>query len=1429
MGPDAQATILGALRYWACARGSRRAFTFLSAGEATETAVSITFGELHRRAQALAGQLRPLCRPGDRILLMYPPGIDYIVGLLATLYAGAAAVPAYPPHGQAADRALAIARDATPVMALTVAATLARVERAFADAASDRPVCLAGDTLAAAEPGIVREPEPDALALLQYTSGSTGTPKGVCVTHRALMHNQRMIRDAFGSGHDDKVVGWLPLYHDMGLVGTVLHALYMGIESVLMSPAHFLQRPVRWLDAISRQAATISGGPDFAFALCAERVGPEDKARLDLSRWSIAFNGSERVRPDTLARFARAFEPCGFRPAAFRPCYGLAEATLIVTGGRVRQDSRVPLAWGPAGDAAAAVSGPQPFASCGPPVLDTQVRIVAPDTGTLLPEDVIGEIWVHGPAVSCGYWHERGQPAAHEGRLVEEPGRSFLRTGDLGFLHGGELFPTGRLKDLVIVRGQNHLPDDLEVTATASHPDLVPNGAAAFAVDDGQRERLVFVLEVRRRFEDPADAVIRAVREAVAAEHQIAVDGVTLIPAGSLPRTSSGKTRRGEARARYLSGTLRALARWDQPAVPSDPSGAAAGDDLDPRADAPTLARWIAQRISRQLGVAEAGIEEPLDRVGLDSLAAAALVHDIEERLGRSVPADVLLAPTTPLHAARRILSGATEDAPAEPGAGERADLPTALTPGQLSLWLLHQMAPAADPYHIATPLRLTGALDVDALRAALEALMARHDALRTFFIDGPLQQIHEQVSLPWTAVDAGGWSEAQLGDAMVDAADAPFDLGRGCLARFILYRLAPERHVLLIVVHHIVCDGWSMEVLQRDLARLYDAATGGGQLDTPAVSLAAYGRWQARRLAGEAVRSQLDYWVRQLTPPGPPLLPSGANREGRARRRPLAPAAGLARGVARLARQLGVSPYVVFVAGLQAALAQVTSQSRVVFGTDVANRPHHWMRSIVGLIVNQVVLCDDVEGESTFARQVERAGALVGAALRNQEVPFSRVVSALNPPRRLGGNPLFQLMFTYRNRGLPRHEVRGLRLEAERELQSRRAKFDATLALTCDGGALSGYWEFGARIVETGCGERLAAAFESLLARAVEQPGSRLRELRAVPATTAGPAPARPEPGPASAPGRRPAIVESRANATLADWLAGHGDELAAHMRDSGAVLFRGFRVTTIGAFHGVARALCGEVFTENPEHTAVSRDGAVQTPVAYAQDRFLLWHNENSFNDEWPLRIAFCCLRPAESGGETPLVDSCLVLRELHPEVRGRFVDRGVAYVRHFGSGLGLDWRTVFRTDSREAVERYCREHHIVTEWQDADRLRTVAVRPAVVAHPLTGDLSWFNQAQHWHPACLDPDVRGALEGSLGVAGLPRNCTFGDGSPIPDDDMRRVIEVYRGCQVVFPWRQGDVLLLDNVLWAHGRNPYAGRRTMLVAMGSLQRWEQPA
>jgi acyl-CoA synthetase (AMP-forming)/AMP-acid ligase II len=402
----------------------------------------------------------------------------------------------------------------------------------------------------------------ETLAFLQYTSGSTGEPRGVKLSHQNLIHNSRLIQESFGVTADSRIVSWLPPYHDMGLIGCVLQPLYTGAVAILMSPLLFLQRPLRWLNAIARYRATHSGGPNFGYELCIARIAPEQRSQLDLRSWQIAFNGAEPIRADTLQRFATGFAPSGFRPEAFSPCYGLAESTLLVSGGRssgpptVKTVQSAALEKGQIVEAHETEGGARKLTGCGQVPPGQKVVIVNPETLQACPGR-IGEIWVAGPSVSQGYWNLPDRSSETFNAHLSDTGEGpFLRTGDLGFVEGGELFVTGRIKDLVIICGRNLYPQDIELTVAQSHPSLSSGATAAFSIAVEGEEKLVVVQEEGRRRVSSSEEVTRAIRGAVAEEHGVQVFAVELIKPGRIPKTSSGKVQRHACREWYLAKAL---------------------------------------------------------------------------------------------------------------------------------------------------------------------------------------------------------------------------------------------------------------------------------------------------------------------------------------------------------------------------------------------------------------------------------------------------------------------------------------------------------------------------------------------------------------------------------------------------------------------------------------------------------------------------------------------------------------------------------------------------------------------------------------------------------------------------------------------------------------------------------------------------------
>jgi 8-amino-7-oxononanoate synthase len=628
-------TLVDLLEYRAAIQPSHVVFRFID-GDGREQEV-LTFATLQRRARAIAAHLSEHLVPGDRVVLLVPPGLEYIAAFFGCLYAGVVAVPAYPPNPRRADpRVSRIVADCGARIALVSDAFMSRLDGWLALTPElSGLIWLDAGRLADGDAGAWRAPSVTSasLAMLQYTSGSTGDPRGVMLTHANLLHNSAVIHRVSRHRPEDNGVFWLPPFHDMGLIGGILQPIYAGLSAALMAPATFLQRPLRWLEAMSRYKATTSGAPNFAYDLCVERVGPAERASLDLSHWRTSFNGAEPIRADTLERFATAFAECGLRRDVILPCYGLAEGTLLVSGGpaeraplRVLADRRS-LESGELRTPDERGTTPIALVASGEPVAEQTVAIVDPDTSAACADGQVGEIWVAGASVASGYWGRPDASAATFQARMAGSDRTFLRTGDLGVFVMGQLIVTGRLKDLVIIDGRNYYPHDIEVAAERSHPALRPGFTAAFGVASDDRERLVLVAEVARQHKPEADrALFQAVRTELAATVGVVPEEIILIRQNTIPRTSSGKIQRRACRVAYLGDSLEIVGRWrtrgSDVVAPNDAISAFVID-------------WVREEL--QVDPARLDPQTKLRELGLDSLAATRLMVALEGRFGRRI------------------------------------------------------------------------------------------------------------------------------------------------------------------------------------------------------------------------------------------------------------------------------------------------------------------------------------------------------------------------------------------------------------------------------------------------------------------------------------------------------------------------------------------------------------------------------------------------------------------------------------------------------------------------------------------------------------------------------------------------------------------------------------------------------------------------
>jgi len=665
-----QITLIDRLHEQASIQPDKKAFTFLADGE-TEID-SLTYWQLNEKAKAIAFVLQDCHAQGQRALLLFQPGLDFITAFLGCLYAGVVAVPVYPPRAnRSIERLLTIVADAEASFALTTELIQEQVAAKFAEHdATENIKFVATDTLEInlsenwQHPNLVSED----LAFLQYTSGSTGKPKGVMVSHGNLIANSEAIEHCFGNQREHRLVSWLPPYHDMGLIGSIIQPAYVGSSMYLLAPVTFLQRPYRWLQAISNYRGQTNGGPNFAYDLCVEKVTAEQKATLDLSCWELAFSGAEPVRAETLDRFSEYFHECGFRRRAFYPCYGMAESTLMITGNR-RDAEPVAASFDlkQLEENRAVVAPPSEGAvilvSSGGNSPAQKLAIADPETGDRCADSEIGEIWAKSPSVARGYWQRPKLSAdSFNGVLTETQESGWLRTGDLGFMRQGELFVTGRLKDLIIIRGRNYYPQDIELTVDNAHSAIRAGNVAAFAVDIEGEEKLVVTPEIKRTSLRKLDvaAVTEAIRRSISQNHELQVHAIVLLKTGSIPKTSSGKIQRHACKAGYLAEELNSVGEFTLEARRQEAGGSrdvvetgynnlSLHKQLEANSlpirnkkhfvrDRPQqiqIQNWLVENLAQRLNISASAIDidEPFANTGLNSLAAVSLSADLEDWL----------------------------------------------------------------------------------------------------------------------------------------------------------------------------------------------------------------------------------------------------------------------------------------------------------------------------------------------------------------------------------------------------------------------------------------------------------------------------------------------------------------------------------------------------------------------------------------------------------------------------------------------------------------------------------------------------------------------------------------------------------------------------------------------------------------------------
>ena len=1041
------------------------------------SAETLTFAQLLSDSHSIAFQLLKHLRKGDRVLLAYDNDLEAVQLFWSCMVAGVIAIPAPAPDPRRSNagwrRLQLMCEDAQVAMAFTskdhLAAAQTQVPQlrwSTLDGLDDWRSGAQSPSWSSENFGSVCSND---VAYLQYTSGSTSQPKGVMISHTNIFAQCKALAmaDTELDPANDRSLVWLPWFHDYGLIHGLLMPMYSGGTSLLMPTQPFVLNPLVWLEAISRHGITHSGAPNFAFEACARAKASQPNWSADLSRWRVATCGAEPIRRSTIEKFAEAFAAHGFQKSALRPSYGLAEAVLGVTTSAPNQSPQyltIEARQIQIGELItpclpSSASGTT-FTSCGKSLAGLSVKIVGPESNQELPDGCVGEVWVSGEAVGLGYWNNDPATSVTFGcRLVDSlEGAFFLRTGDLGFIHQDNLYLTGRIKDLILLNGRNVYPQDLEFTAQSAHARVRPEGVIAFGVDSPQGEEVVLLVESRG---SPTPEVVREmverVRQSVSADHEIGIAHVTPLRFGSLPRTSSGKLQRREARRMYLAAELTSRQLTD-----GDPVAGLTSHAGDP---ANGLMAELASLWADVLHLPDVPADAHFLHLGGDSLTGTQLLSRVRNKWGVDLPISVLFSDPT-LRGMVRALEERQVDARKIPPGGERSAEHTSdaiettpstqLSYSQERMWFMQQLAPTSSAYNVPLALRLLGEVDTHALEQAIRTLVNHHEILRTRFVStdlGPVAEVIDSHEVRLNQLDAPPETDGEtgLGDLISALSQQPFELDHGPLLRAWLIRIGSGEHVLLVVLHHIVADQWSFSVMGRDLSAAYRQARSKVEptLPGPGPRFASYARWHRRWFETERQQQEMAYWSHRLKGLHPVALvpdlprPHQPTFRGASVRLPLPQ--NVTDALTSLAAGQDATLAMALLALFKVFLLKHTGQTDLAVGMPIANRHHPASENLIGTLVNTLVIRTSLEGDPDFLGVLQRVKAAALEAYEHQDMPFELLVRTLDRQRDMSHAPLFNVMFNLVNTPIRGVELGGLswsRIDVDR----RAAQVDLTV-----------------------------------------------------------------------------------------------------------------------------------------------------------------------------------------------------------------------------------------------------------------------------------------------------------------------------------------------------------------------------------------------
>ena len=1369
----------------------------------------LTYRELNRRANQLAHHLKNLgVKPEIPVGILVDRSLEMVVGLLGILKAGGAYVPldpAYPP-----ERLVFMLEDAQVGVVLTQARLVESLPKH-----QGRIVCLDTDweiIERQSEANLISEVKLDNLAYVIYTSGSTGKPKGVAIEHRNAVALLDWATQVFNPEDLAGVLASTSICFDLS-VFELFVPLSRGGKVILAENALHLP--------------TLSAAPYVTL------INTVPSAIAELLRMDGI--------PSSVRTVNLAGEPLGNKlvqqvyehntvQKVFN-LYGPSEDTTYSTYTLVKKGG----------------NEPPPI---GRPIANTQVYILDAQKQPV-PIGVPGELYIGGAGLARGYLNRPELTAVSFilNPFSDEPSSRLYKTGDLArYLSDGNIEFLGRIDQQVKIRGFRIELGEIEA-AIGQHP-AVREAIALVREDNPGDKRLVAYIVANSELRgghgdtDPTHSEfinhLRVFLKQKLPQYMIPSAFVLL---EAMPLTPNGKIDRRSLRAPDTN-TPEFESNFTEPRTPDE--------------------QLIAEIWAEVLGLERVGIHDNFFELGGHSLLATQVISRLREAFQIEVPLRSLFESPTVATVTESLLQYRAEQklkAPPIKRASRQGELP--LSFAQQRLWFLDQLQPGNPAYNIPAAVRLKGALNVAVLEPTFQEIIKRHEVLRTTFnsVEGrPAQVIISSFNFTLPIVNLRELSQAEReAEAMrlaTEEARQPFDLTKWPLLRVTLLHLDETEYLLLLTVHHIVADGWSMGVLVREVAALYEAFSSGKPSPLPELSVqyADYAVWQINWLQGEVLEAKLADWKQQLGQILPPLQlpakqPRSAVSSNQAELQNFQLSWQVSEALNALSRQENVTLFMTLLAALQTLLYRYTNQEDIVVGTDLANRTQVETEALIGFFVNILVLRTDMRGNPTFRQLLAQVREVTLKAYAHQDLPFDKLVEELRPDRTLSQTPLFQVLFVMQNAPRPTLEMAGLTLMPV-AIDSGTAKFDLALFVSETETGIVGSWKYNSDLFDRETIAQMSNRFETLLGSIVAQPNSRLKTLEILTEAqkqkqamqelkreksnfskfkSLKPKPvALPQgelikteylqPGELFPLVAKPAV----ADVDLADWAKNNREFIEAKLLQHGGILFRGFIDPVVSAFEQFALSICSELFGEYGDLPREGVSGKVYGSTPYPADKAILFHSESSHLHRWPMKIWFFCVQPAQQGGETPIVDCRKIYQLLDPKLREKFAQKQIMYVRNYTDGLDVSWKDFFKTEDKSVVEEYCRQAGMEFEWKAGNNLRTRKIRPAIAKHPKTKEMVFFNQLPLHHISCLDAATRASLLSVFGEENLPRNVYYGDGTPIEDSVMAQIQAVYAQAAVSFPWQAGDILMLDNMLVAHSRNPFIGSRKIVVSMGEM-------